>query len=88
MLEAIEQEREITLRQAEQQRADYRTAALMSVVMNAAATKKDGSAFMPTDFFPYFSSLQEESGTAARKELTTAETVEYLRRGFSLYVPR
>jgi len=93
VLAAIEREQHIADLEAIEKRADYRATAVMATIMGAMASKKDGSAFTPDDFNFYFRSLMDitdgtEDPSAPRgNEMTTEDSVHYLKTGFGLFVP-
>lgn len=79
-----EDERWRAIFEIEQQRADYRAGLIASMILNVNRGKETDKVFSPADFFPALA--LGEVRADADGEMDTAQTVRYLRDGFSLYV--
>ena len=77
-------EREKAFWEAGQKQQDYRTTVLMAHLHNTSGFAEETRE--AKDYFVYFGSLRE-TATEESRELDTAQTVRYLKAGFSLYVP-
>jgi len=92
VLDALERERDFALAkaffEASEQAADYRAATLMAQLHNTSGFADEGHG--PDHYYVYFRSLRTLTTTDAsgNETMDTAQSVEYMRKGFSLYLPR
>jgi hypothetical protein len=89
VLDAIDRERDFETRKAffeeEQKRADKRAGIIAAMTLNAQRTDKGDKVWSYADFFPYLD--RKEGDDATDREMSTAQTVQYLTQGFGLFVP-
>lgn len=100
VLDLIEHERDMEIRkafhEASERNADYRAGLISAMVLNVNRADKDDKLWEAADFFPHLKPPKEIAAalpTDAEPGLepgmmSTAQTVSYVRGGFSLFVPR
>lgn len=73
---------------ATERAADHRAGLQIATAYNLIRSKESDRFFVPSDFFPSLKKKADGTDVAEKSnERSTQETVEYLKAGFSVYVP-
>ncbi len=103
MIDVIGQERENerwrAIFEIEQRQADHRAGTIAAMVLNSQRASEDAKVWTSEDFFPWIARKDDvkqevESDATPREEglepgmMSTAQTVQFVRSGFGLFVPR